>query len=437
MIRFLFVLILALFTLFTFPTQAQVPVGFEPAVAAFEADQHEAARTAFERMSRAGLAEAQFNLGAMLLNGQGGETNVTDGAAWIQVAAENGFSPAREVAESLSGQLSAERMVEVDKRAADLAAEYGRQALLDRHRPRVADAAEPDSDSNSEEADSSTNRGPGSRLLHSEMTLGEYVVDLGIPVPRYPSSALRRNTVGFVRLAGWVEPSGEILHGHVVSAYPEGVFDRDALKSFNDTQAKWLGDPPDQAQFLTRTISFWLEGATNGPFFRELQQSVDESEHDLEARYRLIWITENLALGDQEFFDLNTIVNVTHQAAIAGVTDAQIDIARKLRSGKQLEEDAASANFWLKQAAFEGDAQAAFELSQCDLLDGAFRRDLRRAAIEQDHLSALIAEIRELVANPEQARAEDMAALLERLPRNIRRNSDDPILTQARQIAAG
>ena len=42
-----------------------------------------------------GNPQAQMNLGALLLNGQGVERNAVKGLIWIQKAAEQGMSPQR------------------------------------------------------------------------------------------------------------------------------------------------------------------------------------------------------------------------------------------------------------------------------------------------------------------------------------------------------
>lgn len=412
---------------------AQVPVSFERAVAAFEAGEHDSARTAFDRMARAGFTEAQFNLGAMLLNGQGGEASLVEGAAWIQLAAAEGYEPAIETSEVLRGQFEADRLAEIDGKAAELRAEYGRQSLLDRHRPRLAEVSE-----NDEPAfESSSERRFGQSFNRIVTTIEGSRVQLEMNQPRYPRSAADNGIMGFVQMAAWLEPSGEVRHAHVVFAYPEGVFDREALRAYSRIRAEWLEEPPEQAVYLPRSIAFTLDGLSSGPILRELERGLEAHEDDLAAQYRLIWLSEKLSLNDVEPFDPDTVIEVSHQAAMAGVVDAQLDLARRFRGGGMLARDVDSSNFWLKQAAFEGNAQAAFELSRCDLLDDGLRRDLRQAAIEQGHLSALLLAIRELTENPEQASAEEMAALLERLPPEFSRNSRDPVLNQAREIAAG
>ena len=430
MSRYLFVL---LSSIFLCSAQAQVPVSFDRAISAFEAGEHENARTAFDRMARAGFTEAQFNLGAMLLNGQGGEAKQIEGAAWILVAAEEGYEPAVDTIEALQQQLAADQLAEIDSKAIELRADYGRQNLLDRHRPRLAEISEDDQ----AKFESSTERRFGQKFNRVVTTIGGSRVQIDMHPPRYPRSAAENRIMGIVQLAAWLEPSGEIRHAHVVSAYPEGVFDSEALRAYNRIQAKWLDEPPEQAKYIHRSIIFSLEGLRGGPIFRELERNIEEHDDDLAAQYRLIWLSENLSLDDIEPFDPDTVIQVTHRAAMAGVVDAQTDLARQFRGGQALKKDAESTNFWLKQAAFEGDAQASFELSRCELLDDGLRRDLRQAAIEQGHLSAVLMEIRELVENPGQASAENMAALLEQLPSEFRRDSSDPVLAQARQIAAG
>lgn len=412
-----------------YSAQAQVPVSFEHAVTAFEAGQHERARVAFKRMAQAGLTEAQFNYGAMLIGGQGGSRELVEGSAWIQLAADDGYQPAGDAIASLRQQLSEERWSDVEQMAAALAPDHGRQALLERHRPRLSD--------------------PDGEPEHSsrkslETTLGDSQLNIDLQQPRYPRDAAESGIMGVVLLGIWIEPDGQVRHPHVVSAYPEGTFEREALRAWTQLEAEWVDSPPSSAQYITQQITFTLNSLEPGPYnlvggptLRELRRTVEASEDDLAAQHRLVWMIDKLALPDIDPLEPALVIQITHQAALAGVADAQLDLARKFRQGKLIDQCSESARFWLMQAAFEGHAEASFELSRSEQLDPAYRRDLRHAAIEQGMLAAVLWEIRHLVEHPDQASAKDMAALLERLPRQIRRDRNDPVMAEARRMASG
>jgi TonB family protein len=419
------------------PLHAQVPVSFERTMAAYEAGEHELARISFERMAKAGLTEAQFNYGVMLLSAQGGERRLVEGAAWIQLAADDRFGPAQDAVEALSQQLSTERQFEIAETAARLREAHGRRALLERHLPSL------DSDSAataSEVEQLSSDPGKSRHVIE----FGGHRVIIERPWPDYPREAAQNGIMGVVRLGGWLEPSGEFIHPHVVSAYPEGIFERNALRAFSGLTAEWQGEPPEGARYLSQRITFTLNEFGSPPgnvvgsrTLRDLRAAAEASEEDLAAQHRLIWMIEQLALPDLEPLDPAVSLQITHHAATNGVADAQLDLGRKMMNGsQQVRQNTEGALFWLKQAVFEGHAEAAFELSLHTELDDGFRRDLRHFAIDQGMQPAVLAQIRHLVANPDQASPGEMAALLEHLPRQMRRDRSDPIMTAARQIAA-
>jgi TonB family protein len=422
--------------LFLASAQAQVPVSFERTMVAYEAGNHEVARVSFERMARAGLTEAQFNYGVMLLSAQGGERQLVEGAAWIQLAADDRFGPAQDAVEALSQQLSTERQFEIAETAARLREAHGRRALLERHLPSL-DTDGPATASELEQL--SSDPGKSRRIIE----VGGQQVIIDRPWPDYPREAAQNGIMGVVRLGGWLEPSGEFLHPHVVSAYPEGIFERNALRAFSGITAEWQGEPPERPRYLSQTMTFTLNELGSAPgslmgsrTLRELRATVEASEDDLAAQHRLIWMIEQLALPDLEPLDPAVSLQITHHAATNGVADAQLDLGRKMMNGnRQVQQDTEGALFWLKQAAFEGHAEAAFELSLQTALDDGFRRDLRQFAIDQGMQPALLAQIRHLVANPDQTTAEEMTALLEQLPRQMRRDRSDPIMSEARRIA--
>jgi TonB family protein len=411
-------------------TQAQVPVSFERTMAAFEAGDLERARIAFARMSRAGFTEAQFNYGAMLMNGDGGERDVVEGIAWIQVAANDDYEPAIGAVEMLREQLGEERWGEITQTADDLTDQYGRQNLLERHQPRLG-----------EEAKTEEVRTGGMTV---QRTLGGFPLSIDMQPPRYPREAAASQAMGIVRLGVWIEPDGQARHAHVIEAYPQGLFDRAALRSMERIRAEWLEQPPEQAQYYVRQITFGMRnlppGAlteTGGAAMRELRRLIDESGDDLATQHRMLVMVEEMALPAGVPLDPEILFGITHQAAIAGIADAQLDLGRQLQTGRVVQQDRESARFWLEQAAFEGHAVASFELSRFPEIDPDFQRDLRQAAIDDQLLGAVLWEIRYLVEHPEQADAARMQSLLEQLPNRLQRDRSDPILSQARQIATG
>ncbi|MFU8830919.1 MAG: energy transducer TonB [Wenzhouxiangella sp.] len=401
------------------PLQAQVPTGFDQTVAAYEQGRVEAARTAFQRMAEAGLTEAQFNYGVMLLNGEGGSSDAVNGSAWIQVAAQEHYAPAEEVMQILRSQFDEQRLHDVTVAAEVLAAQFGRKSLLERHRPVLRSPSGGKTKSTSAR---STRR----------VTVNNRGVRFHIPTPNYPLEA-GDGTMGVVQLGGWVGADGTVQHPHVISSHPGRIFDRVALRAFSNLRAEWLEEPPARPAYHTQQITFTLE-SFEGPTALELMRVAKAGEQELEAQFRAIWMIEQLGIPDIDIAP-DSRLEVTHAAAIAGIEAAQLHLGRQLRNGSQVERDLASGTFWLMQAAFEGNAEAAFELSHSTEIDEQFRRDLRRSAINSGLEAALLWEIRYQVENPQYADPDDLQELIEQLPRRLRRASNDPVLNDARRLA--
>lgn len=69
--------------------------GIDDAVAAFNAGDYAAARSAFSLLAETGNPDAQFFLGIMRLQGLDGPADIPAGRAWLQRAGEQGHAPAQ------------------------------------------------------------------------------------------------------------------------------------------------------------------------------------------------------------------------------------------------------------------------------------------------------------------------------------------------------
>jgi TPR repeat protein len=99
---------------------------FNAALADYKAGHYETARRQFTAMAELGDCSSQFNLGVMVLQGQGGAKDVGGGVGWLQAAAANGCQElvGGRVA-ALKGALSPAE----ERTAADIVAHYGHEAL--------------------------------------------------------------------------------------------------------------------------------------------------------------------------------------------------------------------------------------------------------------------------------------------------------------------
>jgi TPR repeat protein len=99
---------------------------FNAALADYKSGHYDTARRQFTAIAELGDCSSQFNLGVMVLQGQGGAKDVGTGIGWLEAAAANGCQElvgGRVTA--LKGALSAQE----ERTAADIMARYGHDAL--------------------------------------------------------------------------------------------------------------------------------------------------------------------------------------------------------------------------------------------------------------------------------------------------------------------
>jgi TPR repeat protein len=99
---------------------------FNAALADYQAGHYDSARRQFTAMAELGDCSSQFNLGVMVLQGQGGPRDVGAGVGWLKAAAANGCQElVGGRVEALKGSLS----LQEERKAADVLDHYGHDAL--------------------------------------------------------------------------------------------------------------------------------------------------------------------------------------------------------------------------------------------------------------------------------------------------------------------
>lgn len=425
--------ILAFFLFTALPLAAAVPVSFDDTVSAYQSGDHDNARIAFRRMAETGLPEAQFNLGVMMANGQGGPVSMTGGTLWILLAAESGFQPAEDAREIVLGHLDEDQRQEVDSSIEGHKDHYGLQSLLNRHTPVACsencrnDGRPAITVNENTEADTET---------ENIDLVDDRFRTVNARPPEYPRDAAAKGTMGLVRLGGWLSGDGKLEHPHVISAWPGDVFENEALSQFDRWEFERLDDPGNEsAEYVEQTITFTLDDLSSArDTLIELKNSIDASGSDLEAAHHAVWMVDNLVMPEIEGIDHDTIISVTHNAAQQGISRAQLDLGRRLSNGNGVEKDKEAGRFWLARAAIEGNAEAQFVLSMEDGVAEEYQRDLRRGAARAGFTPAALAEIRAQVSEPEDADPELLRNLIDNLPPRYH-FSDDPIMDQAEALS--
>lgn len=427
MIRLLLVLALALAC---GQAQATTPVSFDAAVEAHEAGQLEAARSAFRRMAENGRFDAQFNLAAMLVNGEGGPGDPVEAALWMSLADEAGYEPAEEASDIIVGVLDDAQRAEWTRRLPGWREKFSTEAVFARHAPVFcADCQQPELSGNDRDR-----LGVAELIMDGKLTLER-------KPPRYPRDAASSRTVGIVAMGGWLAEDGTLEQPHVLYSDPEGVFDSNALWAFERWQWEWQIPPEERSsRYILQTIEFKLDHFKDDHRLeRNLRQDLERGLASIEAdalpAYSAAWTLDFIGL-EPDPDRPGLLVHITHQAARQGMVRAQLDLADRLCAGDQVRPDTESCIFWLEQAGFSGDPRAQFLLSfRPKSLGEELAQDYAAAAIAQNYAPAVLAAIRREVQSAGESDSPRLASLLRALPHEWqRRNGDDPLIRRAREL---
>ncbi|NBD95062.1 MAG: hypothetical protein GVY11_01095 [Gammaproteobacteria bacterium] len=425
MLRF----VLALACLFVLATaQARPPVSYADSVAAYEAGDTDVARAAFRRLAENGYANAQFRLGGMLLEGEGGPEDAVEGSLWIRLAASAGHESAAESAPGAMQALAPEQREAIEERLPDWQDRYSKTALVERHAPRMCDEC----------------RGSASGRLRQVFGTEEVVLHgspalLHMEPPRYPRELRRRGIPGYVQMGAWVGPAGEFVNPHVIFSDPEWIFDGPALAALQEWQVEWTeGAPGPEARYVSQGIMFYVGGRSwERKAKAQYERIIDRWDEDPDAGYRAARMASILEFGDVVGGHEGLLAKM-HRAASSGLARAQIDLYDHLQAGRGVQPDEEAAAFWLQRAAFSGDALARFLLSLEDEFDPQFNRALLLSAAEAGCNPAIMTVLRQQLAAPETADKKLLEKLVGLLPEFwYMVNPDQNLVDRAKELVSG
>ncbi len=305
---------------------------FHAALADYQAARYDSARRQFNAMAELGDCSSQFNLGVMLLQGQGGAKDVGAGVGWLKAAADNGCQQlvGGRVA-AVQGSLS---RAELDA-AAGIVAHYGREAL------RSRGIVDPDLNC----------RGRVPAAMSSA------------PLPDYPSPDKPRNGLVIGELT--VGADGRPRDPEILFSAPDPAFAAAAIEAWlhsRFTPATRNGTPVESRMEVRQ--SFNVPGAEplwSSATYREARGAADAG--DAAAEYLVgLAATADPAIGLGAARGTQLLI----EAARDGNPQAQYWLAAQLQSVEVCHPQTSGAA-WLAPAAAGGDAAAQLALAK-DLL---------------------------------------------------------------------
>ncbi|HXY97023.1 MAG TPA: energy transducer TonB [Steroidobacteraceae bacterium] len=313
---------------------AAAQAGFNAALADYKAGHYDTARRQFSAMAELGDCSSQFNLGVMMLQGQGGAKDVGAGVGWLQAAAANGCQElVGGRVEALKGALSAQE----ERTAAGVVAHYGHEAL------HAAGIVDPDLECRDR---------------------SRAVLLQGIS-PEYPAAGNRRNGLVIGELTVGVD--GRPRDPEVLLAAPDEAFAGAAVEAWMHsrfTPASRNGAPVESR--LQVRLPFAISGGqalwSSAPY-KDARAAADAGDPAAEYLMGLA------ATGDQSLgIGAAHATELVILAARDGNASAQYWLGEQLRSVAACHPQTTGAE-WFRHAAAGGDASAQVALA-ADLVSG-------------------------------------------------------------------
>jgi TonB family protein len=294
--------------------------------------------TLFRELAELGHGLAQENLAIMYVNGDGVARDNTLGYAWAKLSLENGGG---ESAKSIVDQLTPSLRDDSRARVAQLHAQFGRDALLERILPikKLAPVA----------AAASSRKGACTMTSAAD------------PANYYPAEAKRLGVAGSVLIQVLVQPDGSARNPRVWYSYPVGAFDAAgrAVALASHYRAKSENGVPVPCSMLFK-VKFRVRGGEAVVENNEARKSVSELKSKAIAGDPGAQLAYGVILSMlSEFNKDNEDVNAWFlKAAQAGLPPAQYFVGLHLMQGDAYEKDEVKGRLWLDRAANAGSADA-------------------------------------------------------------------------------
>ncbi len=274
---------------------------------AYDAQQFDKAYAEFRSLAELGSPLAQLNTGMMLINGEGVQTDATQGLGWVLAARDNGSGAAGNVLKELESKFSAEQT----SAAQEQVKRWGKAAIRERLFPAAPDAT-----------------------IATRLKAASAVEPLRVEIP---DRARVEGTFGFVESIVILGRDGRVHDVWITAAVPEDMFGGpllDGLWRRRLQPATLDGTPTAVASTFRMSFGVYGEDARDVPSFVKF-------------------------------------MNERRAAAKEGKAIVQYQFARLLAGFDELRTDEGEALRWLEESARRGYPPAQQYLGLCTLIGDA------------------------------------------------------------------
>lgn len=202
---------------------AGVAANWLEAMLAYDAKDYQTAREGFKELIEVGNDMAAYNLAAMAYRGEGENVDLAKAVALFELAGELGHPSAGQLANQLRVKLTAEQNKSTRQQLMSLQ----QQVFIPRLVPQTTDFAR---------------------------------YDMLTPIkrvpPRYPEDAALSGQFGYVNLRFLVDESGAVTSVDTLDAFPQGVFEKSAIRAVK----RWQYQPGDKKHLVRVKLDYTLDG---------------------------------------------------------------------------------------------------------------------------------------------------------------------------------
>ncbi len=315
---------------------------FSDATDAYANKKYEQAFNEFHRLAQLGNKRAQFNLGVMYLNGEFVEQDVFKAFAWGKLSEHSEKPEFSQIRLTLNNKLSAAELAQAQKAYKSIKDAYGDEHIYAKLSPIVYQI--------SDDKTKSKNK-------------PEYKLNIiKRNPPRYPKEALEKliqgwNTVGFE-----IHPDGTARNPYVIDAYPENTFENETLKAVLNFKFEVVFKPQVKP-YIThgrQTIEYSLENTANASKLRrlyderlqQLREYADQGSAHAQYIYAIA-ASSNLINKDNKM-PQEEVNQWLLKSAQNGHVEAQYHLGKNILRGKGCKIEKQKGIDWIVYAAEQG-----------------------------------------------------------------------------------
>lgn len=334
--------ITALFT-FLMPTVSLADI--IDANEAYEAQNYKSALNQYLDLAQLGSNQAKYNVAVMYFKGLGTEKDLAKALGWAQLVDENENKAVIPLLQTIKQELNTGDTEAIIAAANEITEQYGHDVILQ----KLAPIAYQDKNS------------PANDTSQFELVI------IDRPAPKFPMSALRSGTQGWVRTGFDVYPDGSVRNIYVIESVPEGVFDEVTIEAINQFRFKvtYAEDVEPYPVSARQMIQYELavkdkEKLTNRyqEHLDKLKKFADKGHPDAQYYYALAASSQSL-ISNYVKLDEVEVNQWLLKAAQNGQLEAQYLLGQNILSGKGCKVEKQKGINWIVNAANQGHAKSA------------------------------------------------------------------------------